>query len=168
MPFGNPVHAVAEGIVTYAGVRSGYGKVVEIDHGNGYMTRYAHNSKLVAHLGEQVQAGDVISKAGSTGARPGRTCISRSGISGRVVNPLAFVRNTRSPTSKGLSRAFTRCVDCARREHARTAKLARRASAMDGAIIATRTRLNDRPRKVGPTPHSMVRACVRVGSSPAC
>ena len=50
-PIGTPVMAVAEGVVSFVGPKPGYGNVVEIDHGNGYMTRYAHNSSLVAELG---------------------------------------------------------------------------------------------------------------------
>ncbi|HTH68448.1 MAG TPA: M23 family metallopeptidase [Rhodanobacter sp.] len=94
-PYGTPVHAVAEGMVTFAGVRSGYGNVIEIDHGNGYMTRYAHNSKLVAHPGQHVQVGDVIARAGSTGRSTGSHVHFEVWYHGRVVNPLAFVRNHR-------------------------------------------------------------------------
>ncbi len=94
-PYGTPVHAVAEGMVTFAGVRSGYGNVIEIDHGNGYMTRYAHNSKLVAHPGQHVQVGDMIAKAGSTGRSTGSHVHFEVWYHGRVVNPLAFVRNHR-------------------------------------------------------------------------
>lgn len=94
-PYGTPVHAVAEGMVTFAGVRHGYGNVVEIDHGNGYMTRYAHNSKLVVHPGEHVQVGQVIAKAGSTGRSTGPHVHFEVWYKGRVINPLAFVRNHR-------------------------------------------------------------------------
>jgi murein DD-endopeptidase MepM/ murein hydrolase activator NlpD len=94
-PFGTPVHAVAEGMVTFAGVRSGYGNVVEIDHGNGYMTRYAHNSALDVHPGQHVQVGDVIAQAGSTGRSTGSHVHFEVWYGGRVVNPLAFVRNHR-------------------------------------------------------------------------
>ena len=94
-PYGTSVHAVAEGMVTFAGVRSGYGNVVEIDHGNGYMTRYAHNSKLDVHPGQHVQVGDVISQAGSTGRSTGSHVHFEVWYAGRVVNPLAFVRNHR-------------------------------------------------------------------------
>ncbi|KRE88781.1 peptidase M23 [Frateuria sp. Soil773] len=92
---GTPVHAVAEGMVTYAGVRSGYGNVVEIDHGNGYMTRYAHNSALLVHPGQRVHVGDAISKAGSTGRSTGPHVHFEVWYKGRVVNPLAYVRNHR-------------------------------------------------------------------------
>ncbi|MER3546136.1 MAG: peptidase M23 [Rhodanobacteraceae bacterium] len=101
VPLGSPVHAVADGVVTYAGVRTGYGKVVEIDHGNGYMTRYAHNSKLLVHVGMRVHAGDVISEVGSTGRSTGPHVHFEVWYEGRVVNPLAFVKATRSPVSHG-------------------------------------------------------------------
>ncbi len=94
-PLGTPVHAVAEGMVTFAGVRRGYGKVVEIDHGNGYMTRYAHNSKLDVRPGQHVQVGDTIARAGSTGRSTGSHVHFEVWYRGRVVNPLAFVRNHR-------------------------------------------------------------------------
>jgi len=94
-PTGTPVTAVAEGMVTFAGQRSGYGDVIEIDHGNGYMTRYAHNSKLVATVGQRVHVGDVIAKAGSTGRSTGSHVHFEVWYHDRVVNPLAFVRSHR-------------------------------------------------------------------------
>jgi murein DD-endopeptidase MepM/ murein hydrolase activator NlpD len=94
-PFGTAVHAVAEGMVTFAGTRSGYGNVIEIDHGNGYMTRYAHNSALDVHPGQHVQVGDVLAQAGSTGRSTGSHVHFEVWYDGRVVNPLAFVRNHR-------------------------------------------------------------------------
>ena len=94
-PFATPVHTVAEGMVTFAGVRSGYGNVVEIDHGNGYMTRYAHNSAIGVHPGQHVQVGDVIAKAGSTARSTGSHVHFEVWYDGRVINPLAFVRNHR-------------------------------------------------------------------------
>jgi murein DD-endopeptidase MepM/ murein hydrolase activator NlpD len=95
VPLGTPVHAVAEGIVTYAGVRSGYGNVVEIDHGDGYMTRYAHNHKVLVHPGEHVRVGQVIADAGSTGRSTGAHVHFEVWYKGRVVNPTAYVRSHR-------------------------------------------------------------------------
>ncbi|WP_266159040.1 M23 family metallopeptidase [Dyella silvatica] len=95
VPTGTPVAAVAEGMVTYAGIRNGYGDVIEIDHGNGYMTRYAHNSALIVKPGQRVRVGDVIAKAGSTGRSTGSHVHFEVWYNGRVVNPLAFVRNHR-------------------------------------------------------------------------
>lgn len=94
-PYGTPVHTVAEGMVTFAGVRHGYGNVVEIDHGNGYMTRYAHNSKLLVHPGQHVQVGDVVADAGSTGRSTGSHVHFEVWYNGRVINPLAFARSHR-------------------------------------------------------------------------
>ncbi len=91
-PKGSPVHAVADGVVTWNTTRSGYGKVVEIDHGNGYMTRYAHNSKILVKLGQRVHAGQVIAKVGSTGRSTGPHCHFEVWLHGRVVNPIAYVR----------------------------------------------------------------------------
>ena len=95
VPFGTGVHAVAEGMVTYVGERTGYGKVVEIDHGNGYMTRYAHNSQLLVHPGERVHVGEMVSRAGSTGRSTGPHVHFEVWYQGHVVNPLAYVKNHR-------------------------------------------------------------------------
>jgi murein DD-endopeptidase MepM/ murein hydrolase activator NlpD len=95
VPKGSSVHAVAEGMVTYAGIRHGYGKVVEIDHGNGYMTRYAHNSKLLVHPGERVRVGTIIAKSGSTGHSTGPHVHFEVWYKNHTVNPLAYVRSHR-------------------------------------------------------------------------
>ena len=57
---GDPVLTVADGVVSFAGVKSGYGNVVDVDHGNGYVTRYAHNSRLVVRVGDLVRVGQEI------------------------------------------------------------------------------------------------------------
>lgn len=88
---GDPVLSVADGVVSYAGSRSGYGKVVEIDHGNGYVTRYAHNSRLTRKVGELVRAGQEIAKAGSTGRSTAPHVHFEVWENGRVVNPRAFL-----------------------------------------------------------------------------
>lgn len=92
---GTPVHTVAEGVVTFAGVRNGYGKVVEIDHGNGYATRYAHNSKILVHVGQRVRVGQEIAVVGSTGRSTGPHSHFEVWYHGRSVNPLAYVRSHR-------------------------------------------------------------------------
>nr|WP_133501221.1 peptidoglycan DD-metalloendopeptidase family protein [Lysobacter terrigena] len=89
---GDPVLAVADGVVSFVGERSGYGNVVEIDHGNGYVTRYAHNSRLERHQGELVRAGDEIAKAGSTGRSTGAHVHLEVWQDGRVVNPRPFLQ----------------------------------------------------------------------------
>jgi murein DD-endopeptidase MepM/ murein hydrolase activator NlpD len=88
---GDPVLAVADGVVSYAGVRSGYGNVVEIDHGNGYVTRYAHNSKLLVRVGDLVRAGGQVARAGSTGRSTGAHVHFEVWDHGRVVNPRNFL-----------------------------------------------------------------------------
>ncbi|MBS0570775.1 MAG: M23 family metallopeptidase [Proteobacteria bacterium] len=90
-PLGSAIHAVADGVVTFVGDRSGYGNVVEIDHGNGYMTRYAHNSRNLARVGERVHAGQVIAKVGQTGRATGPHCHFEVWLRGRPVNPIAYV-----------------------------------------------------------------------------
>jgi murein DD-endopeptidase MepM/ murein hydrolase activator NlpD len=89
---GDPVLAVADGVVSFSGDRSGYGGTVEVDHGNGYTTRYAHNSRLVRRAGELVRAGDEIAKAGSTGRSTGAHVHFEVWQDGRVVNPRQFLQ----------------------------------------------------------------------------
>ena len=66
-PSGTPIYATGAGIVTKSGWGSGYGQYVEINHGNGYLTRYAHASRLIAKVGDQVAAGEHIANVGCTG-----------------------------------------------------------------------------------------------------
>jgi murein DD-endopeptidase MepM/ murein hydrolase activator NlpD len=93
-PSGSAIHAVADGVVTFVGQRSGYGNVIEIDHGNGYMTRYAHNSKNVARVGERVHAGQIVARVGATGRATGPHCHFEVWRNGRAVNPIAYVNST--------------------------------------------------------------------------
>jgi murein DD-endopeptidase MepM/ murein hydrolase activator NlpD len=95
-PEGAPVTAVADGVVTFTGVRSGYGNVIEIDHGNGYMTRYAHNSAIDAKEGDRVHAGQMIANVGSTGRSTGPHCHFEVWYNGRAVNPMVYVKSTRA------------------------------------------------------------------------
>jgi murein DD-endopeptidase MepM/ murein hydrolase activator NlpD len=66
-PSGTPIYATGPGIVTKSGWGTGYGQYVEINHGNGYITRYAHASRLIASVGARVNAGDHIANVGCTG-----------------------------------------------------------------------------------------------------
>ena len=84
---GDPVLAVADGVVSYAGRRSGYGNTIEIDHGNGYVTRYAHNSRLTARVGDLVRSGQQIARAGSSGRSTGPHVHLEVWEDGRPVNP---------------------------------------------------------------------------------
>ena len=88
---GDPVLAVADGVVSFAGPRAGYGKTIEIDHGNGYVTRYAHNSRLSTRVGDLVRAGQPIARAGSTGRSTGPHVHLEVWENGRAVNPRKFL-----------------------------------------------------------------------------
>ncbi len=88
---GSPIFATAMGKVTYAGWRSGYGKVVEVTHGNGLMTRYAHLSRIGAKVGQRVEAGDTIGGLGSTGRSTGPHLHFEVRINNRAVDPRRFL-----------------------------------------------------------------------------
>jgi murein DD-endopeptidase MepM/ murein hydrolase activator NlpD len=92
-PIGAPIHAAAKGKVTFVGTKTGYGKVVEISHGNGMLTRYAHMSAWRARVGQQVAAGDVIGQIGSTGRSTGPHLHFEVRIHDRAVNPRPFLES---------------------------------------------------------------------------
>jgi murein DD-endopeptidase MepM/ murein hydrolase activator NlpD len=94
-PRGTDVVSVAGGVVSYAGKKPGYGNVVEIDHGNGYMTRYAHNDRNVVDVGTPVRAGELIAKMGSTGRATGVHVHFEVWLNGRLVNPAEYIRAIR-------------------------------------------------------------------------
>lgn len=68
---GTPVYAPADGVISFAGYDSGYGKLVSIDHGYGVISRYGHNSKLFVKVGQQIKRGDLLSAVGNTGQSTG-------------------------------------------------------------------------------------------------
>ena len=84
---GAPIHAIAAGVVIHAGKRSGYGRMVEIDHGNGYTTRYAHVAKALVEVGDRVDRGMVIAEVGSTGRSTGPHLHLELLKNGKQVNP---------------------------------------------------------------------------------
>ena len=88
---GSDVVAVASGVVIWSGDRYGYGQMVEINHGNGYVTRYAHNSNNLVAVGDTVKRGEVIAVMGSTGRATGPNLHFEVLRNGRVVNPLSYV-----------------------------------------------------------------------------
>ncbi len=88
---GDDVVAVAAGIVTWSGERAGYGQLVEINHGNGYVTRYGHNRRSLVAVGDTVQRGDVIAQVGSTGRSTGPHVHFEVLKNGRQVDPLTFI-----------------------------------------------------------------------------
>jgi len=92
---GTEVLSVAGGVVIWAGSQNGYGKIVEIDHGNGYRTRYAHSDELVVTVGDHVTAGQVIAKLGSTGRASAPHVHFEVLKNGSRINPGRFVSNLR-------------------------------------------------------------------------
>jgi murein DD-endopeptidase MepM/ murein hydrolase activator NlpD len=93
--YGDSVFAVADGVVSFAGVRTGYGNVIEVDHGNGYVTRYAHNSALSKQVGDLVRKGQEVAKAGSTGRSTGVHVHLEVWKNGAYVNPTPFLQAQR-------------------------------------------------------------------------
>jgi murein DD-endopeptidase MepM/ murein hydrolase activator NlpD len=91
---GSDVIAVAAGVVSYSGSRSGYGNMVEINHGNGYVTRYAHNQKNLVAPGDQVQPGQTIALIGSTGRATGPNLHFEVLLRGMRVDPVKYIRKT--------------------------------------------------------------------------
>jgi murein DD-endopeptidase MepM/ murein hydrolase activator NlpD len=89
---GTEVLSVASGVVTWAAKRAAYGNTVEIDHGNGYQTRYAHNGELRVRPGERVAAGQVIALMGATGRASAPHVHFEVLKDGHRVNPARFVR----------------------------------------------------------------------------
>lgn len=90
-PVGAPIYAAANGVVSFAGIREGYGNCVEVSHGNGLMTRYAHMSRIGSHVGQKVEAGEVIGAIGSTGRSTGPHLHFEVRIDGHPVNPRPFL-----------------------------------------------------------------------------
>lgn len=93
-PIGTPIYATADGIVRRAGWANGYGNLVEINHGNGLETRYAHLSKLVAQPNERVRRGQLIGLMGSTGRSTGSHLHYEVRIAGSAVNPMPYLEGT--------------------------------------------------------------------------
>lgn len=89
--YGTPIQVTADGVVTKAGWAEGYGYLVEVNHGNGYSTRYAHNSIVFVKEGQEIQKGTIIALMGSTGNSTGTHCHYEVRINGDSVNPIYFL-----------------------------------------------------------------------------
>jgi murein DD-endopeptidase MepM/ murein hydrolase activator NlpD len=87
----SPVTATASGTVRSAGVRSGWGKMVEIDHGNGFVTRYAHLSRITVSVGQKVKLHDKVGELGSTGRSTGAHVHYEVLYNGKQRNPRRFI-----------------------------------------------------------------------------
>ena len=89
---GTVISAVAAGVVTYSADRYGYGNMVEVSHGNGYVTRYAHNKANMVAVGDKVKKGQVIALMGSTGRATGPNLHFEVIRNGRTVDPLDYIK----------------------------------------------------------------------------
>ena len=89
---GSDVLAVAGGVVTWSGDRYGYGNLVEINHGNGFVTRYGHNQENLVRVGDTVKKGQKVAEMGSTGRSTGPHVHFEVLQNGRQINPLKFVQ----------------------------------------------------------------------------
>ena len=92
---GTKILAVAAGVVTWSGDRYGYGTMVEVNHGNGYVTRYAHNSENLVAVGDTVKKGQPLGLMGSSGRSTGPHVHFEVLRHGRVVDPVKYVRTAR-------------------------------------------------------------------------
>lgn len=90
-PTGTRIHAASGGIVVQAGYRGGYGKVIDIDHGNGLMTRYAHASILKAKPGDLIEKGQEIARVGATGRSTGSHLHFEVRMAGHPLDPALFL-----------------------------------------------------------------------------
>jgi murein DD-endopeptidase MepM/ murein hydrolase activator NlpD len=89
---GEPARATAAGTVTMAGRNGGYGNMVEVDHGNGFATRYAHLSAIDVEVGQTVRIGQIVGKTGSTGRSTGPHLHYETRVDGEAVDPQKFLR----------------------------------------------------------------------------
>ena len=97
-PMGSPIFAMADGVVTWAGPRAGYGNMVEINHGQGLSTRYGHASAVTVKVGDVVSRGDEIAKVGSTGRSTGPHVHFEVLRGHHQVDPIGYLERDRVPT----------------------------------------------------------------------
>ncbi len=90
-PMGMPAKVTAPGVVTKAGWNGGYGRMVEVDHGNGFATRYGHLSEIDVAVGQKVDAGSIIGKTGSSGRSTGPHLHYEVRHNGEAIDPLRFL-----------------------------------------------------------------------------
>lgn len=93
--YGTPVRSTADGVVTFAGWDGYWGYRVEVSHGYGVVTFYAHNSRITVRTGEEVKKGEVVAYSGSSGRSTGSHLHYTAYINGKVVDPLVFTTYTK-------------------------------------------------------------------------
>lgn len=90
--YGSPIYATADGVVTYAGWQSGYGRLVKIRHAHGFETRYGHLAQVRAEVGQKVSRGDRIGDMGNSGRSTGTHLHYEVRIGGSAKNPMTFIK----------------------------------------------------------------------------
>jgi murein DD-endopeptidase MepM/ murein hydrolase activator NlpD len=95
-PFGTPVYATGEGVISFAGWRGGYGRVIIIRHANGYETRFAHLQKIRVKVGQRVSQGERIGDMGSSGRSTGSHVHYEVRLGGKPTNPMNFIKASRN------------------------------------------------------------------------
>ena len=98
-PVGTPIYATADGMIGRAQWVSGYGKFVEINHGNAVQTRYGHLSAMNVAPGQRIRKGDVLGYMGSTGRSTGSHLHYEVRIAGEAINPTAFLSPVKGDTA---------------------------------------------------------------------
>jgi murein DD-endopeptidase MepM/ murein hydrolase activator NlpD len=96
-PIGTPIYATGDGAIIAVGPERGYGNRVMINHGYGYVTKYAHMSKFKVRTRQRIKRGDVIGYVGNTGASTGPHCHYEVYKNGKPINPINFFFNDLSP-----------------------------------------------------------------------
>ncbi|MCR4440585.1 MAG: M23 family metallopeptidase [Peptococcaceae bacterium] len=89
--YGAPIRASGDGVVTFAGYKSGWGRVVVISHGFGYVSQYCHNSSLLVSTGERVKRGQIIARLGNTGRSTGPHLHFGVAKEGKWINPMTVI-----------------------------------------------------------------------------
>jgi len=91
VPYGSPIYATGTGVVVYSGWKNGYGNFIEIDHGNGYVTRYGHSSRLLVSVGDHVKKNQEIALVGCTGRCTGPHVHYEVLLNGQRQNPATYL-----------------------------------------------------------------------------
>jgi len=91
VPYGTPIYATGTGVVVYSGWKNGYGNFIEIDHGNGYVTRYGHSSRLLVSVGDQIKKDQEIALVGCTGRCTGPHLHYEVLLDGKRQNPATYL-----------------------------------------------------------------------------
>ncbi len=110
-PTGTPIFATANGRVTFAGRKGGYGKLIIVKHANGYQTYYGHCSRLLKRRGQKVEQGQVIARVGSTGVSTGPHVHYEVRVKGKPINPNKVKKSSGKPLKTELLASFNEVVN---------------------------------------------------------